>query len=626
MAYVFPMGLILFVYRNRYKLKKLEENVDDFWWSHLDLNNTPEFLAERFFRLYYSLREIPKGEGIVEFFDLLKKTVGQSSPPRFILPPKLVLDVNYQKVYDELFATPVEWKDIFGAPQIRPAQLELLRGLFAAKRRNKILVAATGIGKTFVIQAYGRGKKCIIVEPQRGMQGQLEPKYNIPIIYGMHHYQCAGFGVPADESDCRVLGKERPCNDLGETCPWYKVRKHISDEIKRGQPVAVNPGNMFQWINDVNTVIIDEFHQVFSQLTNQYQIPEEIGEENGMEWLKAQVAELEESIRSLWQELNTRAKSGESITKQDWAIYNEMAYEVEWKQRFFENYDHVYVYKDESHTFMKLDKIGTIRWLVNKYPSKEFVFVSATPIPMPDADIISTAKNVARKENAPIIYYPVANLSTNSVSVNPDYLDLAASVILDFYHHFTEHGSTQKMIIHSGNTGIHGIGISNFLTDRGISVMKHEKGSLDEAISKFKDGDYQALVVASADAGYDFYGDVFGLQFILKVPYPSLSAEWDVMEKKHGSMYRQDVYAHETITQIVQASGRICRGSDDTGVTIILDDKFNPLFNQFRVKFPDGFIERLYDTSGTLRGIIPSWQLEYYDGGEKTETTRQQAA
>ena len=73
------------------------------------------------------------------------------------------------------------------------------------------------------------------------------------------------------------------------------------------------------------------------------------------------------------------------------------------------------------------------------------------------------------------------------------------------------------------------------------------------------------------------------------------------------------MYAHETITQIVQASGRICRGADDTGVTIILDSKFTDLFNNYRAKFPDAFINRLYDNSGSLKNVYPSWQLEHYN-------------
>ena len=73
------------------------------------------------------------------------------------------------------------------------------------------------------------------------------------------------------------------------------------------------------------------------------------------------------------------------------------------------------------------------------------------------------------------------------------------------------------------------------------------------------------------------------------------------------------MYADETISQIVQASGRICRGADDVGITMILDEKFSKLYNTHLAKFPDSFKERLYDIAGTLKNTAPSWQLEHYN-------------
>lgn len=605
----YPMEIMTFLYENGLKYNKFNDSVSDFFWK-LDDHNDPVLLAIQFFNKYYKMAP-PDFPQVYEFFDALRKDVKIGIEPWFVPPTKLALDINFEKMHDELMYTPIDFHSVFPLPQIRPAQLELMQKLFASNVRKKVLVADTGVGKTLVLLAYGKGKKTIIVEPQRGMQSQLQTKYNVPMIFGQAHYKCVAYDVPADESECRVLGSESPCKSYGDDCPWSKARSTIKENISKGNPVAVNPGNMFQWISFADVVIVDEFHTVFSQLSYSYKIPDDISEQDGMVWLQSEVVRLQDEIDDVYRELNEMARDGVPIDADKWGVYKGLQYELEWKNRFLDNYNHVVIHKSYG-TFMKMDKVGTIEWLTDKYPNKEFVFVSATPLPIKDAEIISSGKSVAKKTNAPIIYFPTGNLSSRALQDSPENLTHAAEMIMLFYRYYSDHGHTRKMIIHSGNTTKHGVGISNYLTDKGLNVMKHEKGSLDEAIISFKDEDYDALVVASADAGYDFYGDVFGLQFILKVPYPTLGDEWRALEKRYGASYKTNMYAHETITQIVQASGRICRGADDTGVTIILDSKFTDLFNNYRAKFPDAFINRLYDNSGSLKNVYPSWQLEHY--------------
>jgi len=92
-----------------------------------------------------------------------------------------------------------------------------------------------------------------------------------------------------------------------------------------------------------------------------------------------------------------------------------------------------------------------------------------------------------------------------------------------------------------------------------MKLLKHSKGSLKETMEVFALGTYDALLIASADAGYDFYGSDFGLQFILKVPYPTRNAEWTSIKHKFGEVYEKNLYSQEAISQIIQAAGRICR-------------------------------------------------------------------
>jgi Rad3-related DNA helicase len=75
-------------------------------------------------------------------------------------------------------------------------------------------------------------------------------------------------------------------------------------------------------------------------------------------------------------------------------------------------------------------------------------------------------------------------------------------------------------------------------------------------------------------------------QVILKVPYPSLAdpviAEW--AQRDH------EAYSWETLKEMIQATGRVCRGPTDVGVTYVFDKSF----------------ERLHDGCAAA-GLIPTW-------------------
>ena len=605
-----PVSLLLHLHDHDVKMPEFDKALEN-WYENAPLD-LPEYYVSTFFGEYLKL-PVPVDEEIRKFFrELGKAKEKYLEMPLYLMPPEFVYDIKYDKIKEELIATPVQWSEVFKPRTMRKGQLDLLTKMLASKSRLKIMVAPTGLGKTWTLLAYARarGLKSLIIEPEKGMESQLQYGYNVPIIMGMQHYKCLAEDVPASVSGCRVAGKNSPC---GKGCAWHDTISKMITEINKFHPVAVNPGNFWTWIGKVGLVIVDEYHKVFSQLTSQHNIPANVKDENAQDWLAGEVEALDSLQLELYAQLKSLKASGVDIPNKMWQKYDAVQHELRWKKLFLDNFRHVLIYERNNTKYMKLDKEGTVNYFASLYPDKEIVFVSATPMKVSGAETIETKESVTTKVNAPIIYYPVGNLSANSVSANPEYLESAASVIMDMFRHFSDKGTTKKIIVHSGNTGMHGEAISQLLRDNGLKVMQHKKGALMETIERFRQEDYDALVVASADAGYDFYGDVFGLQFILKVPYPTLGDEWVAIENKYGRSYRWELYADETISQIVQASGRICRGSDDVGITMILDEKFAKLYNSHLAKFPDSFKERLYDIAGTLKNTAPSWQLEHYN-------------
>lgn len=616
----YPMKLIEFLHTQKVKIGEFEEMLDENWDAHLDpLNDSVRHALDLFFIDAFpdlSLDEIDNITSLPEmstWYDEIyrAKRKDLQSPmknirrPKFLLPSKLLMDINMQHIKDDMIATPVEWKRVFTPPRIRKGQLELLQGLFQSEKKNKILKAPTGIGKTWVVLAYATGKPALIVEPDRGLQLQMKNKYGAVVLMGRANYMCRDHEVASDISPCRFKSKsETTCT---EGCQWFDAHSRAVNALDAGKPVVTNSWNMWQFFKDVQVVVFDEFHKILNELTVRYEIPDDVGDDTGESYLIQTRSYLEIQKDALYEILQDNPEDTEKARE-----YNRLMNELQTLALFIDSYNGAYIYPDRDKRYIKLDKVAVMKHMAESY-NFDKVFVSATPIHIQNFDLIVTNESVSKMVNAPIVYYPVAKLTATEIRTNPQYLEYAAQVINMLYRHYSERGITEKIIIHTGNTTTH-MDIADHLE---MSCLKHQKGSLKETMEAFENGKYDALLIASADAGYDFHGEKFGLQFILKVPYPTRNKEWVAIKNKFGEVYEQNTYAMETINQMVQASGRICRGTDDTGMTVILDSKFADLFNRNREKFPDDFADRLIDLTGDLKHAVSREKIDYYQKVEK---------
>lgn len=613
----YPMAIVHFIRERKVKIGDFENMLDDFYEAGIDPQNrmltsdVSLFFRDNFGEGDY-LDRIMDSPGVMEMFrDISKRKLEELhgdafktyKRPKFVLPSSLLTDIRMQKVYDDMIATPVEWQKVFAPPKMRRGQLELLQGLYQSVKENKIVKADTGIGKTWVIVAYSTGKHTVIVEPDKALQSQLKTKYGLTVLMGRANYRCRDYSLSADITPCRFKDAKDSTCSVG--CQWHDAYDKAVKSLESGKPVVTNSWNMWQFFENVELVVFDEFHKILNELTVRYEIPEGVTDETGESYLITTHSNLEFEKDRLMYELKEDPENTDKARE-----YNAIMNELQTLDFFIKSYEGSYIYEDKGKTFLKLDKLSTMKHLAESH-SFEKVFVSATPVHINNADLIVTNESVSKRLNAPIVYFPIAKLTSRELNNNPEYLKLAADVINNIYRYYKEHGLTEKVIIHTGNTTTH-MELANYLE---MSYLKHKKGNLNETMEQFNTGDYQALLIASADAGHDFYGDKFGIQFILKVPYPTRNAEWTATKGKFGEVYERNAYSQETVNQIIQAAGRICRGTDDTGMTVILDQKFTDLFNYNREKFSDSFVERLVDLTGELRRAYPRRVLDYYDGG-----------
>lgn len=110
----------------------------------------------------------------------------------------------------------------------------------------------------------------------------------------------------------------------------------------------------------------------------------------------------------------------------------------------------------------------------------------------------------------------------------------------------------------------------------------HTKIDKDDQYQRFRASKSDHILVASGmSEGIDLAYDAAGWQVIVEVPRPSLEDDvnnWRLHNAKH-------LYDSDTIRTILQRYGRVCRAPDDTGVTIMLDSEFIPLYKRTYAKY-----------------------------------------
>lgn len=122
-------------------------------------------------------------------------------------------------------------------------------------------------------------------------------------------------------------------------------------------------------------------------------------------------------------------------------------------------------------------------------------------------------------------------------------------------------------------------------------MLFHTKENKKLIYQEFRSSlDPVVLVASGMYEGVDLPAEAGRFQIITKIPFPSL-AEPAIA---HRASVDKNWYQWETIKILQQAVGRICRGPEDWGVTIILDSSFKRLYRSSSPDFwPAWWIEAL---------------------------------
>lgn len=186
------------------------------------------------------------------------------------------------------------------------------------------------------------------------------------------------------------------------------------------------------------------------------------------------------------------------------------------------------------------------------------------------------------KANRRCIYWPVADMSFRKRQAS---METIIGAILKTANRFPD----QKGFIHA--TYDVAKKLKNSLSGNPRFIF-HDKYSKKDDYRRFRDSKQPLIMVGSGmSEGIDLAGDAARWQIITVVQYPSLADDvnkWRMQNEKHK-------WLAETCRTIQQQYGRVCRGPNDHGMTIILDQQFWNLLKQTKGLniWPKWFMEAL---------------------------------
>jgi Rad3-related DNA helicase len=134
-------------------------------------------------------------------------------------------------------------------------------------------------------------------------------------------------------------------------------------------------------------------------------------------------------------------------------------------------------------------------------------------------------------------------------------------------------------------------GLRHLLADEPRLIWHTSEDKLTK-YQQYRKTENAVLMAAGMYEGVDLPQDMGRFQLITKVPWPSLADP----AIKFMADSDEEWYGWEAAKLILQATGRICRGPEDYGVTYICDSTFDRLFTRYREFFPQWYADAVHDT------------------------------
>ena len=483
-----------------------------------------------------------------------------------------------------------------GAPEVysawRNGQEMAMERLLGSKKKFIVLALPTGVGKSLVAMTHAifSGKRTAYLTSTKGLQDQVLQDFQsagLVDIRGMSNY------------DCRLLGDERrpshcangPCLD-GEKCRYRDRGCDYFEAMATAKASKLVVTNYAKWLTarasedgglgKFDLVICDEAHETAAEVSG-FLRAEFSGAEIGLppdaeqwglgEWRKwatvegAKVEKLLErhgkgprgrELRDLKDLLDRVAVCGDDWvadkTRKGWSL--EPLWPGKYASMLWEGAEQV-VFASATIRPRTMEQLGL------KPADYEWI-----ECPSPFA--------IGRR---PILHVPSVKLSHRTD-------EGSLGIWLDRIDQIIEGRLDRKGIIHTVSYDRAKYLLRN--SKWAAVMMSHESTSTRDVVAQFKAMPAPAVLVSpSLHTGWDFPADLARYQIIAKVPWPDSRSKIVQGRTETDSDYP----AYEALTRIVQMAGRVVRGPEDWGETLIVDDQITWMLSKYRQHIPAWFRE-----------------------------------
>lgn len=130
-------------------------------------------------------------------------------------------------------------------------------------------------------------------------------------------------------------------------------------------------------------------------------------------------------------------------------------------------------------------------------------------------------------------------------------------------------------------------------------ILWHDKNNKKSIYESFRERIEEPLVLMASGMyeGVDLPGDLGHFQVITKIPWPNL-AEPAIRYRRELDDEGDEWYTWQAVKDLLQASGRICRGPTDYGETHILDSTFEYIWERYRDMLPHWYQDAVRSEEG----------------------------
>jgi hypothetical protein len=507
-------------------------------------------------------------------YDAISKLEQNSQEP--ILIPKGDIKFPFDKMY--------------------PGQKEIIESV---GEQSCCITSHTGFGKSACFASLTRGHPSLIIEPRKFLQSQLsDATYHDFQIYGRSGYPCplsptgtANVAPCLTKEDCADTNYRDICEEAGnkcgtasckvfevkgryhkypcEVCEYNNAVRESIRQIKCGNTVICNFGNFWRLLPMVDTVVIDEADLFFKEISNPVVL---------------KYTKPKDEISDILVLMDREVRGLQAAAKDPDPKFRYTATNLLYNAQFLKNNAELcFTYQRKDKIYVEIDPRNT-NILKNKlFKDKRVIIVSATASKF---DLPSYSASIHQR--CGIFFAPVGNLTSRNLKANPYLMSQAAKTIAEISEHFELVYDNKRVVIHAANLSTHSVAIYNILGKDDCTM--HTAGKLAETIETYLKSNKRYLIVASAEYGADFWFSK--LQFGLKYPYPNLDERMNTLRRNMGPEFSA-YYSGEARTRTIQMAGRVSRGHNDFGCTVLLDSKYHEDYIRNFNSYPQWYSDRV---------------------------------